>query len=48
MIRNLPSNQLLKLMGTYTRAWQAMGDAFFPAFEKRYGIDIAIEMDTEE
>ena len=47
MIRNLPKSQLLKLIDTYAKAWQAMDGAYFLALEKKYGIDVAMEMDKE-
>jgi hypothetical protein len=47
MIEDLPRNQLLKLIDSYAKAWQAMDGAYFLALEKRYGIDAAIEMDKE-
>lgn len=47
MIRNLPKDQLLKLIDTYAKAWQAMDGAYFLALEKKYGIDVAMEMDKE-
>jgi hypothetical protein len=47
MIRDLPKDQLLKLIDTYAKAWQAMDGAYFLALEKKYGIDVAMEMDKE-
>ncbi len=47
MIRNLPRNQLFRLIDTYAKAWQAMDGAYFLALEKKYGIDVAMEMDKE-
>jgi len=47
MIDNLPKEQLLKLLDTYAKAWQAMDGAYFLALEKKYGMDVAIEMDKE-
>lgn len=48
MTRNLPRGQLLKLICIYTRTWPAMDCAYLVALEKKYGIDVAIEMDKEE
>ncbi len=47
MIDDLPREQLLKIIDTYAKAWQAMDGAYFLALEKKYGIDVAIEMDKE-
>jgi hypothetical protein len=47
MIDDLPRDQLLKVIDTYAKAWQAMDGAYFLALEKKYGIDAAIEMDKE-
>lgn len=47
MIDNLPKEQLLKVIDAYAKAWQAMDGAYFLALEKKYGIEIAIEMDKE-
>ena len=47
MIDDLPREQLLKLIDVYAKAWQAMDGAYFLALEKKYGMDIAIEMDKE-
>ncbi|MFW9805933.1 MAG: DUF6125 family protein [Candidatus Thorarchaeota archaeon] len=47
MIESLPKEQLLKLIDTYAKAWQAMDGAYFLALEKKYGMEIAIEMDKE-
>ncbi|MGY5852393.1 MAG: DUF6125 family protein [Candidatus Thorarchaeota archaeon] len=42
---DLPKETLLKLIDTYAKAWQAMDGAYFLALEKKYGMDVAIEMD---
>ncbi|MFW9833954.1 MAG: DUF6125 family protein [Candidatus Thorarchaeota archaeon] len=47
MIDDLPREQLLKVIDAYAKAWQAMDGAYFLALEKKYGIDVAIEMDKE-
>jgi hypothetical protein len=47
MIDNLPKEQLLKVIDTYAKAWQAMDGAYFLALEKKYGMEKAIEMDKE-
>jgi hypothetical protein len=47
MIDDLPKEELLKLLDAYAKAWQAMDGAYFLALEKKYGIDVAIEMDKE-
>jgi hypothetical protein len=47
MIDNLPREQLLKVIDVYAKAWQAMDGAYFLALEKKYGMDVAIEMDKE-
>ena len=47
MIDDLPRKQLLKVIDTYAKAWQAMDGAYFLALEKKYGMDVAIEMDKE-
>lgn len=47
MIDDLPREELLKLLDAYAKAWQAMDGAYFLALEKKYGIDVAIEMDKE-
>lgn len=47
MIDNLPKEQLLKVIDAYAKAWQAMDGAYFLALEKKYGIEIAIEIDKE-
>ena len=47
MFEELPKDQLLKIIDAYAKAWQAMDGAYFLALEKKYGIDIAIEMDKE-
>ncbi len=47
MIDDLPREQLLKLIDAYAKAWQAMDGAYFLALEKKYGMDVAIEMDKE-
>ncbi|MGD9397641.1 MAG: DUF6125 family protein [Candidatus Thorarchaeota archaeon] len=47
MIDDLPREQLLKIIDVYAKAWQAMDGAYFLALEKKYGMDVAIEMDKE-
>lgn len=47
MIDDLPSEQLLKIIDVYAKAWQAMDGAYFLALEKKFGIEVAIEMDKE-
>lgn len=47
MFDNLPREQLLKVIDAYAKAWQAMDGAYFLALEKKYGMDVAIEMDKE-
>ena len=47
MISDLPREQLLKVVDVFAKAWQAMDGAYFLALEKKYGIDVAIEMDKE-
>ncbi|MFX1580295.1 MAG: DUF6125 family protein [Promethearchaeota archaeon] len=47
MIDDLPREQLLKVIDAYAKAWQAMDGAYFLALEKKYGMDVAIEMDKE-
>jgi hypothetical protein len=47
MFEELPREQLLKLIDTFAKAWQAMDGAYFLALEKKFGIDVAIEMDKE-
>ena len=47
MFDDLPKEELLKIIDTYAKAWQAMDGAYFLALEKKYGMDVAIEMDKE-
>ncbi|NHI83752.1 MAG: hypothetical protein EAX81_05575 [Candidatus Thorarchaeota archaeon] len=47
MFEDLPRETLLKLIDAYAKAWQAMDGAYFLALEKKYGINVAIEMDEE-
>jgi hypothetical protein len=47
MFDELPKETLLKIIDAYAKAWQAMDGAYFLALEKKYGMDIAIEMDME-
>ncbi len=47
MFEELSKEDLLKIVDTYAKAWQAMDGAYFLALEKKYGMDIAIEMDKE-
>lgn len=37
----------MKIIDAYAKAWQAMDGAYFLALEKKYGMDVAIEMDKE-
>ncbi|MFX1562795.1 MAG: DUF6125 family protein [Promethearchaeota archaeon] len=41
----LSKKELLKILDTYAKAWQAMDSCYFLALEEKYGIDVAIEMD---
>ncbi len=47
LLEDLPKETLLKVIDAYAKAWQAMDGAYFLALEKKYGIDVAIEMDKE-
>ena len=47
MFEDLPKEILLKIIDTYAKAWQAMDGAYFLSLEKKYGMDVAIEMDKE-
>ena len=47
MFEGLSKEELLKIIDAYAKAWQAMDGAYFLALEKKYGMDIAIEMDKE-
>ena len=47
MFEDMSKDELLKVVDAYAKAWQAMDGAYFLALEKKYGIDIAIEMDKE-
>ena len=47
MFENLPKQELLKIIDIYAKAWQAMDGAYFLALEKKYGMDVAIDMDKE-
>jgi hypothetical protein len=47
MFDKLPKETLLKIIDAYAKAWQAMDGAYFLALEKRFGMDVAIEMDKE-
>ena len=47
MFDELSKETLLKIIDTYAKAWQAMDGAYFLALEKKYGMDVAIEMDKE-
>ncbi len=38
---------LLKIIDAYAKAWQAMDGAYFLSLEKKYGMDVAMEMDRE-
>ncbi|MCP4724903.1 MAG: hypothetical protein GY863_07695 [bacterium] len=45
-IHTLPREELLKLLDVYAKNWLAHDGCWFLAIEEKYGIDIAIEMDT--
>lgn len=47
LLEDLPKETLLKVVDAYAKAWQAMDGAYFLALEKKYGMDVAIEMDKE-
>ncbi|NHJ13584.1 MAG: hypothetical protein EAX95_07895 [Candidatus Thorarchaeota archaeon] len=47
MFEDMPRETLLKIIDAYAKAWQAMDGAYFLALEKKYGMDVAIEMDEE-
>ncbi|MFW9907033.1 MAG: DUF6125 family protein [Candidatus Thorarchaeota archaeon] len=47
LLKDLPRDILEKLVDVYAKAWQAMDGAYFLSLEKKYGMDIAIEMDKE-
>jgi len=47
LLKDLPKETLLKVVDAYAKAWQAMDGAYFLALEKKYGMDVAIEMDKE-
>ena len=47
MFEDLSKDELLKVIDSYAKAWQAMDGAYFLALEKKYGMDVAIEMDKE-
>ncbi len=47
MFEDMPKETLLKIIDMYAKAWQAMDGAYFLALEKKYGMDVAIEMDKE-
>jgi hypothetical protein len=47
MFDDLSKEMLLKIIDAYAKAWQAMDGAYFLALEKKYGMDVAIEMDME-
>ncbi len=44
---DLPRETLLKIIDAYAKAWQAMDGAYFLSLEKKYGMDVAMEMDRE-
>ncbi len=46
-IEDLSRDDLLKLTHIYAKDWLAHDGCWFLAIEERYGIDIAIELDTE-
>ena len=47
MFEELSKDTLLKIIDTYAKAWQAIDGAYFLALERKYGMDVAIEMDKE-
>ncbi len=47
LFEDLPKESLLKIIDMYAKAWQAMDGAYFLSLEKKYGLDVAIEMDQE-
>lgn len=47
MFEDLSKETLLKIIDTFAKAWQAMDGAYFLSLEKKYGMDVAIEMDKE-
>ncbi|MHA1907234.1 MAG: DUF6125 family protein [Candidatus Thorarchaeota archaeon] len=47
MYEDLSKETLLRIIDTYAKAWQAMDGAYFLALEKKYGMEVAIEMDKE-
>ena len=47
LYEDLSKETLLKIIDTYAKAWQAMDGAYFLALEKKYGMDVAIEMDKD-
>jgi hypothetical protein len=47
VFENLSRKELLKILDMYAKAWQAMDGAYFLSLERRYGIDVAIEIDKE-
>ncbi len=47
MFEDLPKETLLKILDMYAKAWQAMDGAYFLSLERKYGMDVAIEMDKE-
>ena len=46
-IEDLSRDELLKLTNVYAKNWLAHDGCWFLAIEERYGMDTAIEMDTE-
>jgi len=46
-IEDLSRDELLELTNIYARNWLAHDGCWFLAIEERYGMDTAIEMDTE-
>jgi hypothetical protein len=47
VFEDLSRDELLKIIDMYAKSWQAMDGAYFLSLEKKYGIDIAIEMDKD-
>ena len=44
---DMDKDTLLKLIDAYAKAWQAMDGAYFLSLEKKYGMDVAMELDRE-
>ncbi len=45
MFEGRSKQELLKIIGVYAKAWQALDGAYFLSLEERYGIDTAMEID---